>query len=71
MSSMQLWEIDGHPVVIAQNGESRIYAEEKWMSMDAWELISEGIPMSFKMFEEKWPGLISVEEYLASFRVNE
>ena len=69
LSSMQLWEIDGHPVVVEQTGKSRIFYDGRWGSMDAWELISEGIPLSFNMFEDKWPGLVKVEEYLASFRV--
>lgn len=68
LSSMQLWEIDGRPVIVEQTGRSRILYEHGWGSMDAWELISDGMPMSFMMFEAKWPGLVTVEDYIASFR---
>ncbi len=34
---------------------------------DTWECLS-GKPMSYHMFQERWPGLVSVEEYLGSFK---
>jgi hypothetical protein len=53
----------GHrPVCFAVNG---------WRGMDSWEAVFEGRPMSFQMLEEKWPGLVSVDEYLASFKHSE
>ena len=39
--------------------------------MDPWETVFRGRPMSFQMFEEKWPGLVSVDEYLGSFERRE
>src|SRR5262245_8098054 len=68
LPSMQLWEVEDGPVVIeAPSGEGRIFWLEKWWAMDPWETVFRGRPMSFKMFEEKWPGLVSVDEYLGSF----
>jgi len=64
---MQLWEVKDGPVVIAMpSGDARIFYDGKWHAMDPWETVFNGHPMSFRMFEQKWPGLISVEEYLAS-----
>ena len=71
---MQLWEVEDGPVVIeAPSGEARIFYKKtgKWDGMDPWEAVFEGRPMSFQMFEEKWPGLVSVDEYLASFERSE
>jgi hypothetical protein len=68
LPSMQLWEVEDGPVVIeAPSGKSRIFKDGKWGRMDPWEAVFEGRPMSFQMFEEKWPGLVSVDEYLGSF----
>ena len=70
LPSMQLWEVEDGPVVIeAPSGEARIFYKkyEKWGGMDPWEAVFHGRPMSFQMFEEKWPGLVSVDEYLSSF----
>jgi hypothetical protein len=39
-------------------------------SMQLWEAVFHGRPMSFQMFEEKWPGLVSVDEYLSSFEAH-
>jgi hypothetical protein len=39
------------------------FARGKWRGMDSWEAVFEGKPMSFQMFEEKWPGLVSVDEF--------
>jgi hypothetical protein len=67
LPSMQLWEVEDGPVVIeAPSGEARIFLRGKWCGMDPWETIFHGRPMSFQMFEEKWPGLVSVDEYLSS-----
>jgi hypothetical protein len=72
LSSMQLWEVEDGPVVIeAPSGESRIFLRGEWRGMDSWEAVFEGRPMSFQMLEEKWPGLVSVDEYLASFKHSE
>ena len=69
LSSMQLWEVEDGPVVIeAPSGESRIFLRGEWRGMNSWEAVFEGRPMSFQMLEEKWPGLVSVDEYLASFK---
>ena len=72
LPSMQLWEVEespGGPVVIeAPSGEARIFYDGKWHGMDPWETVFHGKPMSFQMFEEKWPGLVSVDEYLGSFK---
>jgi hypothetical protein len=69
LSSMQLWEVEDGPVVIeAPSGESRIFLRGEWRGMDSWEAVFEGRPMSFQMLEEKWPGLVSVDENLASFK---
>ena len=68
LSSMQLWEHEDGPVVIETNGESRIFMKGEWRGMDSWEAVFEGRPMSFQMLEDKWPGLVSADEYLASFR---
>jgi hypothetical protein len=70
LSSMQLWEVEDGPVVIETNGESRIFMRGEWRGMDSWEAVFEGRPMSFHMFEEKWPRLVSADDYLASFRAN-
>jgi hypothetical protein len=68
LPSTQLWEVEDGPVVIeAPSGEARIFLRGKWCEMDPWEAIFEGRPTSFQMFEEKWPGLVSVDEYLGSF----
>jgi hypothetical protein len=68
LPSMQLWEVEDGPVVIeAPSGKARIFKYGKWGGMDPWEAVFEGRPMSFQMFEEKWPGLVSVDEYLGSF----
>jgi hypothetical protein len=68
LPSMQLWEAEDGPVVIeAPSGEARIFLRGKWRGMDPWEAVFHGRPMSFQMFEEKWPGLVSVDEYLGSF----
>jgi hypothetical protein len=67
LSSMQLWEVEDGPVVIEPNGESRIFLRGEWRGMDSWEAVFEGRPLSFQMFEKKWPGLVSVDKYLASF----
>ena len=67
---MQLWEVEGEPVVIeAPDGDSRVFYEGKWHPMDPWECLS-GKPMSYRMFAERWPGLVSAQEYLASFSVS-
>jgi hypothetical protein len=68
LSSMQLWEVDDGPVVIESNGESRIFMRGEWLGMDSWEAVFEGRPMSFQMFQEKWPSIVSADAYLASFR---
>lgn len=68
LSSLQLWEVEDGPVVIeAPSGDSRIFLRGKWAGMDSWEAVFEGVPISYMMFAEKWPGLVSVDEYLASF----
>ena len=68
LSSMQLWEVEDGPVVIeAPSGDSRIFLRGEWHGMDSWEAVFEGVPMSYMMFAEKWPDLVSVDEYLASF----
>jgi hypothetical protein len=68
LSSMQLWEVKDGPVVIeAPSGDCRIFLRGEWHSMDAWEAVFEGVRMSYMMFAEKWPCLVSVDEYLASF----
>jgi hypothetical protein len=68
LPSMQLWEVENGPVVIeASSGDARIFMDGKWCPMDPWETVFNGTPISFQMFEEKWPGLVSVDEYLGSF----
>ncbi len=65
---MQLWEVDDGPVVIeAPGGESRIFMNACWKPMDSWEAAFEGRPMSYLMLTDRWPGLVSIDEYLASF----
>lgn len=64
---MQLWEVEGEPVVIeAPTGDCRVFSEGEWRPMDPWECLS-GKPMSYFMFENRWPGLVSADEYLASY----
>jgi len=68
LPSMQLWEVEDGPVVIeAQSGDARIFMHGKWCGTDPWETVFNGLPMSFQMFEEKWPGLVSLNEFLGSF----
>ncbi|MGB9326319.1 MAG: hypothetical protein WCB47_10675 [Pseudolabrys sp.] len=68
LPSMQLWEVEDGPVVIeAPSGDARIFMDGKWCGMDPWETVFNGRPMSFQMFEEKWPGLVSLNEFLGSF----
>ena len=65
---MQLWEVEDGPVVIeAPSADARIFMDRKWRGMDPWETVFNGRPMSFQMFEEKWPGLVSLNEFLGSF----
>ena len=67
LPSMQLWEVEDGPVVIeAPSGDARIFTGGEWRGMDPWETVFHGRPMSFLMFDEKWPGLVSVDEYLRS-----
>ena len=68
LPSMQLWEVEDGPVVIeAPSADARIFMDGKWCGMDPWETVFNGRPMSFQMFEEKWPGLVSLNEFLGSF----
>ena len=68
LPSMQLWEVEDGPVVIeAPSADARIFMDGKWRGMDPWETVFNGRPMSFQMFEEKWPGLVSLNEFLGSF----
>ena len=63
----QLWKVEDCPVVIeGPSGDARIFDDAKWHPMDASETVFNGRRMSFKMFEEKWPGLVSVDEYIRS-----
>ena len=34
--------------------------------MDPWETVFNGRPMSFQMFEEKWPGLVSLKRRMSA-----
>jgi hypothetical protein len=60
--------IDDCPVRVQVDGKGEIFWSGEWQPFDPWELISEGTPLSFNMFEERWPGLVSRDEFLASFR---
>lgn len=68
MGSMQLWEMDSFPVSIAPDGEGRIFDGGEWKVFDSWELLSEGTPLSFFLFNLRWPELITEDEYLLSYR---
>jgi hypothetical protein len=68
MGSMQLWEMDSYPVSIAPDGEARIFYGAEWKGVDGWELLSEGTPLSFFLFNLRWPQLITEDEYLLSYR---
>ena len=67
LSHMQLWSIDGCPVRVRTDATGTVLFNGAWQPFDPWELIREGTPYSFKQFEEKWPGLVSIDEYLKTF----
>ena len=53
---------------VAPSGQAQIFEGGEWKPFDSWELMSEGTPLSFFLFNLRWQDLIAEDEYLHSYR---
>lgn len=67
---MQLWTIDALPVCVSHDGDGRVFVNGCWTEFETRELVSDGTPLSYFLFDSRWRGLVSEQEFLASFRAD-